>query len=244
MHPSQRGAVMDRVPVPWPVRYERIALRMLASGLCVGGLCLVGLGCAQFRTSVALYGVPAQEYASAEGGASATITGILPAGYRQVNKLPAPVPDQAAPAPAPAQAPAALAMPESMQGPPVVPIGLDTVFRLAEEQNAQVGIARAKLQQACAQQDVASWRWLPDLYVGTSYYRHEGGIADENGFLVRSSFGSMFAGGEIAGHYDVKDIAYQQVNAQRQVWQQKGELSKVTMQTFLDASTTYIDWLT
>src|SRR5262249_701481 len=38
--------------------------------------------------------------------------------------------------------------------------------------------------------------------------------------------------------------AYQQVNAQRKVWQQKGELSKITSETLLDAASTYIDLLT
>ena len=43
---------------------------------------------------------------------------------------------------------------------------------------------------------------------------------------------------------DIRDIAFQRVNAQRKVWQQKGELSRITSETLLDASNAYIDWLT
>src|SRR5438270_13608435 len=54
----------------------------------------------------------------------------------------------------------------------------------------------------------------------------------------------MFAGGELSSRLDLRDIAFQQVNARRQVWQQKGQLSRVTSETLLDAGNTYIDWLT
>ncbi len=230
-------------------------VRWVASGICLGGLAVGGLGCSQFRPSAAIYGPPGDPQTSVITSIE-TMPAVVPAAYHQTEKLPAILPDiqQSSSAPGTSEpipfrpqlvAPnVQTATPVPAQATPVLPIGLDTVFRLAAEQNAQIGLAQARLQEACAQRDVAAWRWLPDFYVGTSYYRHEGGIANEDGTLTVSSFGSMFAGGEISGRFDAKDIAFQQVNAQRQVWQQKGELSKVTSQTFLDASTTYIDWLT
>lgn len=128
--------------------------------------------------------------------------------------------------------------------PAVLPVGLDTVFRLAEDQNAQVAIAREKVREAYADKNVAAARWLPDLWVGTAYYRHEGGIQDFTGALIHSSYGSMFAGMELNSQFDVREFAYQKVNAQRHVWQQKGELSKVTSETMLEAANTYLDLLT
>src|SRR5207245_5423615 len=71
-----------------------------------------------------------------------------------------------------------------------LPINLDTVFHLAEEQNSQVALARARVQEACAAKDIAATSWLPSLNVGTTYFRHEGGIANENGTITRSSFGT------------------------------------------------------
>lgn len=126
----------------------------------------------------------------------------------------------------------------------VVPISLDTVFRLAEQNNPQIGIAREKINEAYAEKRVADKRWLPDVYAGTAFYRHEGGIQSFEGPLVRSSTGAMFSGVEMNSQFDVREYGFQKINAQRQIWQQKGELSRVTSETLLDAANTYIDLLT
>ncbi len=124
-----------------------------------------------------------------------------------------------------------------------LPISLDTVLRLAQDQNSQIQLAREKLQEAFANRDVASKRWLPDVYVGSAYWRHEGGIQNEDGTLTNSSFGGAFAGTEIYARVDIRDLAFQKIDAERKIWQQKGELSKFTSENLLDAATTYIDLL-
>jgi outer membrane protein TolC len=125
-----------------------------------------------------------------------------------------------------------------------LPIGLDTVLRLAEEQNGQIALAREKVYEAYADQDLAKKNaWLPAINVGTTYYRHEGGIQNEDGTLINSSFGGMLAGADVAGRIDLREAIFAGVNAERKVWQQKGELSRVTSETLLEAATTYIDLL-
>jgi outer membrane protein TolC len=199
--------------------------RRLILTLCLAWL-LLAAGCAQF--------LPFQAPAVARGQAP---TELPPA------RLQAPVVAQA-PAqvlPPPQSLPPATAeeaLPER-----ALPINLDTVLRLAQDQNGQVAIARAKLAEACAQRDVAAKAWLPDLWVGTSYYRHEGGIQDFNGNLVHSSFGSLFGGAELRGRFDLREAVFQKVDAERKVWQQKGELSRLTSENLLDATSTYVDLL-
>jgi outer membrane protein TolC len=127
--------------------------------------------------------------------------------------------------------------------PKPLPIGLDTVLHLAEQQNGQIALAREKLREAYADQDVARCAWLPAINVGTAYYRHEGGIQNEDGRLTHSSTGAMLAGVDVAGRLDPREAVFAQVNAERKVWQQKGELSRVTSETLLEAATTYIDLL-
>ena len=148
------------------------------------------------------------------------------------------IPARAAAPPAVAEAASPAADPKEL------PIGLDTVLRLAEEQNGQVALAREKVREAYADQDLAKSAWLPAINVGTAYYRHEGGIQNEDGTLTHSSSGAMLAGMEVAGRLDLREAVYAQVNAERKVWQQKGELSRVTSETLLDAATTYIDLMT
>src|SRR5262245_8058156 len=65
--------------------------------------------------------------------------------------------------------------------PKLVPISLDAIFRLAEAQNARLSQARAKVEESASQKSEADKNWLPDVFVGPSYFRHEGGIQDFNG---------------------------------------------------------------
>jgi outer membrane protein TolC len=191
---------------------------------------LLAVGCAQLHSTQA----------------PAVVRGQAPAEPRPA-RLQAPVVAVQAPAqkPAPPEKPQTLPPPAAEEALPerALPINLDTVLRLAQDQNGQVAIARAKLAEAFAQRDVAAKAWLPDLWVGTSYYRHEGGIQDFNGSLVRSSFGSLFGGAEIHGRFDLREAVFQRVDAERKIWQQKGELSRLTSENLLDATSTYVDLL-
>jgi outer membrane protein TolC len=129
------------------------------------------------------------------------------------------------------------------QQPRAVPVSLDTVLRLACDQNAQIALAREKVRDATAQQCVAELAWLPNVYLGMAYWRHEGGIQAPDGTLVRASDSAIFAGGELNAVFDPKDYAFRKVDAERRVWQQKGELSRISNETLLEATTTYIDLL-
>ena len=125
----------------------------------------------------------------------------------------------------------------------MVPLSLDTVLRLAESQNGQTSIAREKLREAFANQELAEKAWLPDLWIGTGWYRHDGGIADFEGNLLRSSFGTMFAGAELNGRMDLREATYRKVQASRQVWQQRAKVSKLSAEALLEASSTYVDMM-
>jgi outer membrane protein TolC len=127
--------------------------------------------------------------------------------------------------------------------PKVLAINLDSVFRLAEDQNSQVALARARVSEAMAEKDIADMSWLPRVDIGTVYYRHEGGIANEDGTLTRSSFGTLFGGLELTSRLDIREVVYQKVNAERLLWQQRGELRRITSETLLDAANTYVDLL-
>ena len=151
-------------------------------------------------------------------------TGLASAGARWAHLLPAPIADAV------------------RDGKPV-PICLDTVLRLAQDKNGQVRLARMKLADAETDQEWANKFWLPDLSAGMAAYHHDGGIQDFQGNVVRSTYNSAIAGLEITGKYDPKEILFRRVEAERQVWAQKGELSKLTSENLLDASTTYIDLL-
>jgi outer membrane protein TolC len=122
-------------------------------------------------------------------------------------------------------------------------VSFDTVLRLTQDQNGQINLAREKIHQADAEKELAQKRWLPELYSGVSYYRHEGGIVNENGTLTHSSFGAVFGGLEVGGRLDLRDFAFQKIDAERRLWQRKGERNRLTGENLLDAAGTYIDLL-
>ncbi len=215
------------------------------AGVSASGLLLLGAGCAQLALPIGRSSSPVSVVQAAGAGGQLT-QGACPNANRAIIQAAAQTPEQLPPT-LPAESPP----PTSAQPPAVapapakaLPISLDTVLHLAEEQNAQIGQARERLREAYAERDIAKAAWLPNLYIGTAFYRHEGGIQNEDGTLTHSSTGAMFAGLELDGRLDIREVAFQQINAQRQVWQQKGELSRITSETLLEAANTYIDLLT
>jgi outer membrane protein TolC len=126
---------------------------------------------------------------------------------------------------------------------PTLALTLDAVLKLAEENNPQMALARERVNQAFAEKDLAEKRCLPDINVGTGYYRHEGGIQDQDGALVRSSTGAIIAGADLNARYDPRALAFAKLDAARRTWQQQGELRRVSTEVLLDAAGTYVDLL-
>lgn len=125
----------------------------------------------------------------------------------------------------------------------ILPITLDTVLRIAEEQNYQIALARARVDESCAASDLAAKRWLPDIYAGSGYFRHEGGIQQEDGSVIHSSFGAQASGLAVAGNLNLREYAYAKIDAERKQYQQQGELKRITNEQLLDAANTYLDLL-
>src|SRR5579862_4363961 len=75
-----------------------------------------------------------------------------------------------APAPAP---------PEDADRP--LPINLATALRLAGARPLLIAAAEARLRTAVAEYDLARLQWLPNVYVGGSYYRHDGAAQGNSG---------------------------------------------------------------
>jgi outer membrane protein TolC len=122
-------------------------------------------------------------------------------------------------------------------------ISLDTVLRLAEEQNPQIAAARSKVETAFSEKCLAEVRWVPDIDIGVGYYRHEGGIQLQEGQLTNSSTGAVYAGPQLEAKFNPREYAFRQIEAARKVWLNQGDLSKITYEQMLDASNTYIDLL-
>lgn len=124
-----------------------------------------------------------------------------------------------------------------------VPISLDTVLRLAQDQNGMVRLAREKVAEAYAEQDLAAKRWLPEWSLGMGWWRHDGGIQDFHGNLLQTHYQGALGGMELRGAFDVRDVIFRRIEGERKIWQQQGELSRLNSEQLLDAATTYLDLL-
>ena len=124
-----------------------------------------------------------------------------------------------------------------------VPITLDAVFHLAEANNPRIAQAREKLNESQMTQQANCDSWLPNTYVGTAYYRHEGGIQQENGTLLHSSTGALIPGLNIQSELDLRESTFKALNDQRLVLQDKGDLVRIDNEILLEAATTYVDFL-
>jgi outer membrane protein TolC len=216
---------MDGVDLSCLPRMPKLR-RLLAYSLCSAGLPLLWSGCAQWESAAVVNQPPAITARAAGDDEVLQLPDV-----KQETSPRMPTKTAVKPVPAPVSS-------------KVLPINLDTVLHLAEVQNGQVAQARSKVEEAFAEKDLAAKAWLPAMNIGTEYTRHEGGIANENGTITRSSFSTLFGGIDIYSRLDLRNAVYVKVNAERQVWQQRGELRRITSESLLDATSTYIDLLT
>jgi outer membrane protein TolC len=124
-----------------------------------------------------------------------------------------------------------------------VPITLDAVLRIAEQHNPRIKTAREKLNESQITSAQGSLGWLPNIYAGFGYYRHEGGIQDFGGRLLHSSFGGSYPNFQIQSELNLREGVFQLIDLERRIWQQRAELSQVNNEVLLDAALTYVDLL-
>ncbi len=122
-----------------------------------------------------------------------------------------------------------------------VPISLSVVFLVAEEKNPKLAAAREAIEAANARRELADKAWVPELYVGTAYNRHEGGIQLQEGPLISSSTGNLFAGLAVGARVDPAAILAGKLAATQQLLTKNASLRRQTAETLLEAASTYID---
>jgi outer membrane protein TolC len=101
-------------------------------------------------------------------------------------------------------------------------INLATALRLASARPIVIAAAEASLRQAAAQLDEAQVMWLPNVYLGASYLRHDGGGAGNSGNAFTNGRDQFLAGGGLLTSLSSADaifapLALKQVVRSRQI---------------------------
>ena len=88
------------------------------------------------------------------------------------------------------------------------PINLPTALQLAGAKPLDVAIASERIRVAAAELDRAKSLWLPNLYIGTDYYRHDGQLQDVTGNVFGTSKSTFMAGGGASAVFAVTDAIF------------------------------------
>jgi outer membrane protein TolC len=125
--------------------------------------------------------------------------------------VPPPGPMQVAQDPPPvAVRPAALAGSDKP-----LPINLPAALRLAGVRPLDVAVASQRIELAAAQLRQAQASWLPTVYLGTDYFRHDGQIQDVQGSVFGTSKSSFMLGAGPAAIVTLSDAIFGPLSARQ-----------------------------
>src|SRR5262245_59368389 len=99
-----------------------------------------------------------------------------------------------------------------------LPINLPTALQLAGVRPIDIAVAAQRSQIAAAELQKANLYWLPTLYIGADYQRHDGQIQEVGGRVFTTSRSSVFVGAGPVLSFGVTDAIYGPLAA-RQVLQ-------------------------
>lgn len=100
---------------------------------------------------------------------------------------------------------------------PVLPINLATALRLANARPIDVALAAQRVEAASAQLARANALWLPTLYLGVDYARHDGQLQDIVGQVFTTSRSSFMVGAGPSAVFAVTDAIYAPLAARQVV---------------------------
>lgn len=107
----------------------------------------------------------------------------------------------------------------------LLPINLPAALKLANARPLDVALASERIQVALAQLERAKVLWLPTIYLGADYYRHDGQLQDVAGNIFGTSKSSVLIGAGPSAVFAVTDaifeplVARQVLRARRADWE-------------------------
>jgi outer membrane protein TolC len=106
------------------------------------------------------------------------------------------------------QRPPRLPQGQPEEGDQPLPINLATALRLADARPIVIAAAQASLRVSAAQFEQARVLWLPNVYVGASYYRHDGAAQGNSGTEFSNGRDQFMAGGGLTAVVALTDAIF------------------------------------
>ncbi len=122
-----------------------------------------------------------------------------------------------------------------------LPINLPTALRLGNARGLDIALASQRIQLAVAQLQQARVLWLPTLYIGVDYLRHDGQIQDVTGNVFGTSKSSFMAGVGPVAVFALTDAIFSPLAARQVARARTADLQATTNDTFLAVAEAYFN---
>ena len=141
--------------------------------------------------------------------------------------------ENAQPPPIPPAQPAASDQP--------LPINLATALYLSHARPLVIAFAQASVEEAAARLQNAQVLWLPNLNVGTEYYRHDGTDQSTNGTIIFDDKSAFAVGGGATLSFGITDAIFRPLADRQELAAREWDLQTARNDALLAVALAYFD---
>lgn len=122
-----------------------------------------------------------------------------------------------------------------------LPITWAAVLELSQASATEVDLAVERVHQAHLQLAFARSSWIPKLYLGGTWYHHDGRDQLIPGEIIDTSKSFLAMGPSLEMKFDPSKTLIETLKAKQQIHQRSGELDRAKRDTLQKASQAYVD---
>jgi outer membrane protein TolC len=120
-----------------------------------------------------------------------------------------------------------------------LPINLPTALQLAGSAPIDIAVASERIRVAAAQLDRADVLWLPTVFLGVDYYRHDGQIQETTGPVFGVSRSSFMAGAGPSAVFAITDALFEPLAARQVLRARQADLQTAANDSLLAVAEAY-----
>jgi outer membrane protein TolC len=120
-----------------------------------------------------------------------------------------------------------------------MPINLPTALQLAGSAPIDIAVASERIRAAAAQLDRADVLWLPTVFLGVDYYRHDGQIQETAGPVSGVSRSSFMAGAGPSAVFAITDALFEPLAARQVLRARQADLQTASNDSLLAVAEAY-----
>ncbi|NBO92775.1 MAG: TolC family protein [Planctomycetia bacterium] len=122
-----------------------------------------------------------------------------------------------------------------------LPINLPSALALAGSAPLDIAIAAQRVEAAAADLDRANALWLPTIFLGADYFRHDGQLQDIAGRVFTTSRSAMMAGAGPSAVFALSDAIYTPLAARKELAARRADSQAARNDITLLVAQTYFD---